>query len=175
MQNQSWYAGIIYKNKKKKRGRKVSASIHHIQICILRTDKKTQGIQEKRATFTQLIEYNRLTFLVFVYIGTTPSTPQYPHKSKNSFSSSWGNCRWVMFQCQNAASARLNIVMVVHLNRIGLANPRRYLVHYLQHLWPSHHLKKNCMLIFTIQAASNHIKENQLQLVYSVTGSFFYF
>ena len=84
MQNQSWYAGIIYKNKKKKTGRKVSASIHHIQICILRTDKKTQGIQEKRATFTQLIEYNRLTFLVFVYIGTTPSTPQYPHKSKNS-------------------------------------------------------------------------------------------
>jgi hypothetical protein len=40
----------------------------------------------------------------------------------------------VMFQSQNAASGRLNIAMVVHLNRIGLSSPRRYLVHYLQHL-----------------------------------------
>ena len=139
MQNQSWYAGIIYKNKKKKTGRKVSASIHHIQICILRTDKKTQGIQEKRATFTQLIEYNRLTFLVFVYIGTNPSTPQYPHKSKNSLQQfmkepSMGDVP--VPKCCFRQAEHCYGPMVVHLNRIGLANPRRYLVHYLQHLWP---------------------------------------
>jgi type III secretory pathway component EscT len=67
-------------------------------------------------------------------------------------------------------TGRLNIAMVVHLNKMGLATIEGiwYITYNICDI--SHHLEKNCMLVLMIQAASNHIKENQLKLVSSVPG-----
>jgi hypothetical protein len=74
--------------------------------------------------------------------------------------------------CQHAPSGRLNIAMVVHLNKMGLTTIKGiwYITYSICDI--NHHLKKN-VLILMIQAASNHIKKKQLKLVSSVPGSYF--